>query len=108
MGLHVHTAFETPEGFSVTDVYCRIVEFTFRCKPDGGYFIFVHTRLYLSRDRRLGGKEPVRTPDLLDMWTFEGPFGDIAYLYGLLKAAIEERGISVDNVFEPGQEPPAE
>ncbi len=69
---------------------------------------------YVDRNARLNGKQPIRVPTLGDGQTYVGTFGDITYLYGLLKENLESAGFTVDNVDpdpipEPAPEPaPAE
>lgn len=98
MGLTVHTSFETPEGYSITSVYCRIVEVLYRPHSGGEYTISYKMEFYVDRNARINGKQPIRVPTIGDGQTYVGTFGDIAYLYGLLKTNLEGAGFTVDNV----------
>ena len=53
---------------------------------------------YVDRNARLSGKQPIRVPTLGDGQTYVGTFGDITYLYGLLKENLECAGFTIENV----------
>ena len=115
MGILIHTSFETPEGFSVTGVYCRIVEVTFRPQGSGEFAVALRMEYYIDRPARLAGRLPVRVPTLGDGQTYIGSFGDMPYLYTLLKTNLESSGFTVENVdpdapvvVEPVAEPVTE
>ena len=108
MGLLIQTSFETPQGFSVASVYCRLVSITFDCIGTNSFRITLRSETYLDRDRRLEGKRPIQTPGIPDALTVDGPFGDMASLYGLLKTQLEAQGFTVEDVFEPAPEPTPE
>lgn len=98
MGLLIHTSFETPEGLAVTGVYCRIVEVTFRPTGGGLFAVAFRMEFFVDRPARLNGRHPIRVPTIGDGQTYVGEFGDITYLYGLLKTNLEEAGFSVEDV----------
>jgi cell division septation protein DedD len=104
MGLLIHTSFETPEGFSVTGVYCRIVEVTFRPQSAGQFAVSFRMDYHIDRPARLNGRLPIQVPALGSGQTYIGSFGDMTYLYGLLKTNLEEAGFTVENV-DPDPEP---
>lgn len=105
MGLLIHTSFETPEGFPVTGVYCRIVEVTFRPQSGGQFAVSYRIECHVDRPARLKGRSPVQVPNLGTGQTYLGAFGDMTYLYGLLKTNLEEAGFTVENVDPDPQEP---
>ena len=98
MGLLIHTSFQTQEGISITSVYCRIVEVIYRPHSGGQYTISYKMEFYVDRNARLNGKQPIRVPTLGDGQTYVGTFGDITYLYGLLKENLEGAGFTIENV----------
>jgi len=104
MGLLIHTSFQTPEGYTLTSVYCRIVEVLYRPHSGGQYTISYKMEFYVDRNARLNGKQPIRIPTLGDGQTYVGTFGDITYLYGLLKTNLESAGFTVESV-DPDPEP---
>ena len=104
MGLLIHTSFETPQGFPVSSVYCRITRFTFDPQSGGRFLITMKTETFLSRDARLTGKQPVTVPNFPDLFTVEGVFGDMQALYAMLKTTLESSGFTVENV-DPDPEP---
>jgi hypothetical protein len=117
MGLLIQTSFQTPEGFPVASVYCRIVEVIFRPYTGGQYTVSFQMEFYANRDARLVGRLPVRVPNLGSGQTYVGNIGDMPYLYGLLKTNLESAGFVVENVDPdpvpepapaPAEEPPAE
>ncbi len=101
MGLLIQTSFETQQGFAVSSVYCRINGVTFDPVGGGEYTITMKPQTYISRERRLDGKRPISTPGLPDYLSLTGTFGDMAYLYGLLKTHLEGQGLTVEDVLEP-------
>lgn len=107
MGLLIHAPFETPQGFSVSSVYARIVRFIFDPQPAGRFLITMKTETFLSRDARLTGKQPVTVPNFPDLFTVEGVFGDMQALYAMLKTTLESSGFTVENV-DPDPEPEPE
>jgi len=116
MGLLIHTSFQTPEGFPIASVYCRIIEIIFRPHSGGQHAICIRMEFYASRDARINGRTPVQVPGLGDGQTYVGNLGDMVYLYGLLKTNLEEAGFVVENIDPdyvapppaPAEEPPAE
>lgn len=108
MGLLIQTSFETPQGFAVSSVYCRINGVTFDPLGGGEYTITLQPQTYISRERRLEGKIPIATPGLPNYLSLRGTFGDMAFLYGLLKTHLEAQGLTVEDVLEPAPEPTPE
>ena len=108
MGLLIQTSFETQQGFAVSSVYCRINGVSLDPVGGGQYTITMKPETYISRERRLDGKSPIPTPGLPDYLSLRGVFGDMAYLYGLLKAHLESQGLTVEDVLEPPPEPTPE
>lgn len=104
MGLQLQTSFDTPQGFSVTSVYCRIARVLFDAIGSGEYTITLSPETYLSREHRLNGKFPLGTPGVPTVISVRGVLGDMTYLYGLLKSSLESRGLVVEDVLEPTPE----
>lgn len=106
MGLLVHTSFETPEGFALSSVYCRIVSFTYDLATK---FMTVHHECYLNREKRLEGRRRVYTPGMSETYsTSSDSLPTIESMYAFLKTTFIELGLTVDDVFEEGQGPPPE
>jgi hypothetical protein len=108
MGLLIQTSFETPQGFSITNVYCRIKRVIYDPVRPGPYIITLSPETHLCRDRRLEGKQSIPTPGLSDSISVYGQMGDMASLYGLLKTQLEAQGFTVEDVIEPAPEPTPE
>jgi hypothetical protein len=121
MGLIVHTSFQTPEGFLVTSVYCRIVEVILRPYMREQLTMSIRMDFYADRTARLLGRMPIQIPTLGNGQTYVGTVGSMSYFYDVLKARLEEVGLVVENVLEdpppplpetappaPAEEPPAE
>lgn len=105
MGLLIHTSFQTPEGFSITSAYCRIIEVIFRPYTGGQYTLSFRMEFHVDRSARLNGRNPIKIPNLGDGQTYVGTLGDMAYLYGVLKTNLEEAGFTVEDIIDP---PPPE
>lgn len=105
MGLTIQTSFQTSEGFSVTSVYCRIIEVIFRPYTQNQSTITFKMEFHLDRNARLLGKAPVRIPNLGDAQTYVGVLGDMSYLYDVLKTSLEASGFVVENVIEESPPP---
>ena len=101
MGLHIQLQFETPEGLPVTSVYCRIGRVIFDRVTSHRYSVTLQPEAYVSRDHRLQQKRPLQPPGLPAVLTFLGTFGDMAYVYSLLKTHLESQGLTVEDVIEP-------
>jgi hypothetical protein len=104
MGILIRTTFDTPHGFTVTDVYCRITRVTFDPAPGGDYVITLKYETHLSRDRRLAGALPLSIPDTPELLSTSGVMGDMTYVYGRLKEALQGRGFTVEDVLEASQQ----
>lgn len=101
MGLLIQTQFETEQGLSVSGVYCRIGRIIFDPVRSAEYCITLQPETYVSRDARLRFKSPLQTPGIPASLSFQGTFGDMASLYGLLKTRLESQGFTVEDVIEP-------
>ena len=113
MGLHAYVSFKSAEGFPITDVYCRISQFTYIQKGHGQFYIHVKVDCYLNRACRVEGMSSLRVPGILTQYTYDGPFEDMAGLYAKVKATLEAEGMTVEDVIEcdvpePVAEPVAE
>lgn len=104
MGVRILTSYETAEGFRVTEVYARIAVFSFDMSTSK---IYIRLNFYLSRDMRLSGKSLERVPFTSDMFTFEatGFPTTVEMLYFYVKRQLTSKGITVEDVLEPGQSP---
>lgn len=107
MGLLVHTSFETPEGFTVSSVYCRIVSFTYNLATKS---MTVQHECYLSREKRLEGRQRLYTPGMsLSYSSSSDSIPTMTSLYAFLKTTFEELGFTVDDVDpDSAAEPPAQ
>jgi cell division septation protein DedD len=105
MGLLVHTSFETPEGFAVSSVYCRIVAFTYN---PGQKSVSVQHECYVDREKRLQGYRRVQFSKASEVYSFtDVPFPTMASLYALLKITFVDLGFTVEDVDPDPEEPPA-
>jgi hypothetical protein len=106
MGLLVHTAFETPEGFSVTTVYCRIGSFTY--SPVSKRLTIQH-EFYIDREKRLQGYRRLQVTAISESYSFDDDsFPTMPSMYTSLKTTFVDLGFPVDDVFEepPVADPP--
>lgn len=85
----------------MTDVYCRIARLIYQPIASGSYHITLEPQTFVSRERRLEGKAPLQTPGIPSGITVVGAFGDMSYVYGLLKTHLESKGFTVEDVLEP-------
>lgn len=98
MGLLVHTVFETPEGFPVTSLYCRIISFTY---SPGSRSLTIQHEVYVDREKRLQGYRRVQFPRASETYSFsDASFPTMASLYAYLKTTLVELGFAVEDVFE--------
>lgn len=105
MGLLIHTSFETPEGFPVTSLYCRIVSFTY---APGSRTLSVQHECYMNREKRLLGYRRLHFPGASEIYSFsDASFPTMATMYTLLKTTFTELGFAVEDV-DPDPEPPQE
>lgn len=104
MGLLVHTSFETPEGFAVSSVYCRIVSFTYSLATK---YMTVQHECYISREKRIGGSRKLYTPGMSESYsTSSDSIPTMTSLYAFLKTTFQELGLTVEDV-DPDPQPPA-
>jgi hypothetical protein len=104
MGIQIQTAFTTAHGFAVSSVYCRISRIIFDPIRDPQYTVTLQVETYLTRDCRLEGKLSLPIPNVPSTVALLGTFGDMAYVYSLLKTHLESQGLTVEDVLEPTPE----
>lgn len=104
MGLLIQAQFETPEGLSVSSVYCRIGRIILDPAGSSEYTITMYPWTYVSREQRLRQKRVLQIPGLPTTVSFQGAVGDMASFYGRLKTHLETLGHLVEDVFEPTPE----
>jgi hypothetical protein len=96
MGLLIHTSFETPEGFLVTSLYCRIVSFTY---APGSRTLTVQHECYMNREKRLLGYRRLHFTGVSETYSFSGvSFPTMESMYALLKTTFTELGFAVDDI----------
>ena len=101
MGIQIQTAFTTAHGFTVPSVYCRIGRIIFDPIRDPQYTVTLQVETHLTRASRLEGKLPLPIPNVPSTVALLGTFGDMAYVYSLLKTHLESQGLTVEDVIEP-------
>jgi len=103
MGIKVLTSFTTPEGFSVTEVYIRIVSMSFDMVSNTAT---LKQEFSTSRDSRLQSQRLSHVPFTTDITTFSAiAFPTIDMLYFHLKRYITKLGLTAEDVLEEGQVP---
>lgn len=105
MGLLIHTSFETPEGFSVASVYCRIVSFTYSTESRA---LAIQHACYIDREKRVQGytRLQVPVPGLSESYSFQDvSFPTMTSMYTDLKSTLVSLGLTVEDVLEEGQTP---
>ena len=103
MGVKVVTTFTTSEGFSVSEVYIRIVSVTFNIVSNTAT---LQQEFSISRTSRLQSQQLSRVPFSADIVSLSVlAFPTIEMLYFRLKRCLVKRGLVVEDVLEDGQEP---
>lgn len=96
MGLLIHVSFQTPEGFQVSTVYCRIVSFTYNLASKD---LTLQHECYLDREKRLQGARRLYTPGFSESYSFrDSELPTLSSLYARLKTTLTELGFTVDDV----------
>jgi hypothetical protein len=103
MGLQVATSFETPQGFTVTSVYIRIVQ-VLLSTLGATTSVHIFFEPVLSREKR--GAAALSVPGLQTSATFQAPLADcirFEVLYAYIRRELESRGFACTPVLEDGQ-----
>jgi hypothetical protein len=108
MGLLVHTAFETPQGIPVTNVYVRISSIITEFKT-GNAFVMIKCESHVNREKRLERREPLFVPNIPSYYTIETPldsgWNDISFLYSSVKSQMLAAGFEVVEDVNPDPTP---
>lgn len=103
MGLLIQVSFETPEGLAVTSVYSKITGIVCDFLSHTQLRVLVKHETYLSRERRFAGARAIQVPEMPGYFIFytsssESTWATMENLYAKVKADIESRGYTVENV----------
>lgn len=110
MGLLIQTSFDTPEGIPITNVYSRITEIVCTFLSRTSARLLVKQETHVSREKRLTGARSLKTPNVPEYIVVEldpivDTWGSHEFLYARLKSALEEQGLTVEDVLEPAPAP---
>lgn len=104
MGLFIHTTFETPQGISITGVYCKISSFTCDILPNSEVRFLIKYETFLSREKRILGYGSISTPKIGEYvvvtTNLHSNWGTMSFLYTKLKENLLSLEFEVDDVLE--------
>jgi hypothetical protein len=103
MGLAVQTSFDTPHGFTVSNVYIRVGR-VLLSDLGGATTVLVFFEPFISREKR--GVASLSVPGMPTSVTFQAPLADcirFEVLYAYIRRELESRGFACTTVLEDGQ-----
>ena len=106
MGLRILASVETPQGFTASALYLRIVSL-FVMRPQSLLpLVKIRTALYLSRDRQSVLGSEIDFPAIPSEYDIEIPLTSVPsfeLLYAHIRAILRRRGYTCEAVAEDGQ-----
>ena len=106
MGLRILASVETPQGFTASALYLRIVSLMVLRPQDVLPLVKIRTALYLSRDRTSVLGSEIDYPAIPREYDIEIPLGSVPafeVLYAHIRAILKGRGYTCEAVAEEGQ-----
>ena len=106
MGLRILASIETPQGFTASEVYLRIVSLGILAPQSDLPSVKVRTALYLSRDRRSMVGSEIDFPAIPREYDMDIPLSDavsMSVVYAHIRAQLRRKGFSCEPVAEEGQ-----
>ena len=106
MGLRVLASVTTPQGFTASTLYLRIVSLFVMRPQDPLPVVKIRTALYLSRDRQTVVGSEIEYPAIPREYDIELPLASVPsfdLLYAHVRAILRRRGFTCETVAEDGQ-----
>ena len=106
MGLRVLASVTTPQGFTASTLYLRIVSLFVMRPQDPLPVVKIRTALYLSRDRQTVVGSEIEYPSIPREYDIELPLTSVPsfdLLYAHVRAILRRRGFTCETVAEDGQ-----
>ena len=106
MGLRVLASVTTPQGFTASTLYLRIVSLFVMRPQDPLPVVKIRTALYLSRDRQTVVGSEIEYPAIPREYDIELPLASVPsfdLLYAHVRAILRRRGFTCETVAEEGQ-----
>ena len=106
MGLRVLASVTTPQGFTASTLYLRIVSLFVMRPQDPLPVVKIRTALYLSRDRQTVVGSEIEFPAIPREYDIELPLASVPsfdLLYAHVRAILRRRGFTCETVAEDGQ-----
>ena len=106
MGLRVLASIDTPQGFTASALYLRIVSLFVMRPQDPLPVVKIRTALYLSRDRQTVVGSEIEFPAIPREYDIELPLSSVPsfdLLYAHVRAILRRRGFTCETVAEEGQ-----
>jgi hypothetical protein len=106
MGLRVLASVTTPQGFTASALYLRIVSLFVMRPQDPLPVVKIRTALYLSRDRQTMVGSEIEYPAIPREYDIELPLASVPsfdLLYAHVRAILRRRGFTCETVAEDGQ-----
>lgn len=112
MGLLIQTTFETPEGIPVSNVYSKLTGIVCDFLSQSEVRLLIKHETFINREKRIQGARSLKAPGVPEYIVINvspsESWGTHSYLYGALKAHMEETGLVVEDVIEPAPAPAPE
>ena len=106
MGLRILASVTTPQGFTASTLYLRIVSLFVMRPQDPLPVVKIRTALYLSRDRQTVVGSEIDYPAIPREYDIELPLTSVSsfeLLYAHVRAILRRRGFTCETVAEEGQ-----
>ena len=106
MGLRILASVETPQGFTASALYLRIMSIFVLRPQDPLPLVKLRTALYLSRDRQTIVGSEIEFPAVPREYDIELPLTSVSsfeLLYAHIRAILRRRGFTCETVAEEGQ-----
>ena len=106
MGLRILASVETPQGFTASALYLRIMSIFVLRPQDPLPLVKLRTALYLSRDRQSIVGSEIEFPAVPREYDIELPLTSVSsfeLLYAHIRAILRRRGFTCETVAEDGQ-----
>lgn len=106
MGLQVTTNFDTPQGFTVSSVYLRVVSVMLSKLGTPTPTALVFFEAFVSRDKAVTSASPIMVPAMPTTVSFQASIADCIrheVMYAYVKRELSSRGFVCETALEAGQ-----
>lgn len=105
MGLLIQVQVDTPEGLTVSSLYCKITGMLCDVLSREEVRVVVKTESYVSREKKNEGFRKVANQVVPETYVFTLPlldqWGSFTSLYTKVKESLQAAGLAVEDVLEP-------